>query len=196
MAVDISTLSFDPDNARLHPERNLEAIRQSLADYGQVKPIVVRKQTNTVVAGNGTLDAAKSMGWTKLAAVFIDMTEAEAAGYGLADNRTAELAKWDFETVARLEKLVSDAGLSMAGWSLDELEVLRAADWTPPAIDDSAGFEGSKGSEELLISFTPDQDEVVTAAVDKARQTLGDLDKVECIVAVCRHWLELVGGNA
>ena len=37
MIVDISTLSLDPNNARVHPERNIVAIRESLAKYGQLK---------------------------------------------------------------------------------------------------------------------------------------------------------------
>lgn len=88
-AVPIDSVIRDPNNARMHPERNLEAIRQSLCLYSQVKPVVVRRQTRVVMAGNGTWEAAKSLGWTKIAATFVDMSDVQAAGYGLADNRTA-----------------------------------------------------------------------------------------------------------
>lgn len=133
LIVDIEGLVPDPMNARLHPDRNLDSIKASLNLYGQLKALVVRKGTNVVIAGNGTLEAAKALGWTKIAANFEEFeSDAAAAGYGLADNRTAELAKWDFETVARIDKLLADAGHGMVGWSLDELEVLRMADWTPP----------------------------------------------------------------
>ncbi len=131
-AVEIKKLKPDPNNARLHPERNMEAIKLSLLQFGQVKPIVVRKETMTVMAGNGTMDAALQLGWTRIAATIVSMTEVEAAAYGLADNKTAELATWDFEQVARIDKLMVEEGLTPVGWSLDELEVLRMQDWTPP----------------------------------------------------------------
>lgn len=123
--VPIDSLTPDPNNARLHPDRNLESIMDSLAFYGQVKPVVVRDQTGVVMAGNGTMAAAKAMGWTKLAAIRVPMTDAEAAGYGLADNRTAELARWDFEVVARLDRIISEAGGQNVGWSIEELTALR-----------------------------------------------------------------------
>ena len=136
LAVGVETLTPDPENARLHPERNMEAIRESLRLYGQMKPIVVRKQTMVVVAGNGTLAAAKQLGWTKIAANVVTMTDAEAIGYGLADNRTAELAAWDEEALSRLMRLSAEMGNERPpGWSPDELAVLRATGWVDPPAE-------------------------------------------------------------
>src|SRR5271166_4436802 len=110
LLIPIDSVSLDPANARLHGIKNMDAIKASLAKYGQKKPIVVRQQTMHIVAGNGTWAAAKQLGWTEIAASVEPMTEAEAAGYGLADNRTAELAEWDFEVVKKLERFLSDQG--------------------------------------------------------------------------------------
>ena len=59
LARPLSEFTPDPANARRHPDRNLEAIRGSLARFGQRKPIVTRPVNGTlvVVAGNGTLEA-------------------------------------------------------------------------------------------------------------------------------------------
>lgn len=135
MVVETSSLTPDPMNARKHPERNMEAIMQSLAAFGQVKPVVVRKEGMVVMAGNGTTEAFKRLGWTKIAAAVTSMTDVEAAAYGLADNRTAELATWDFATVSILEKLISDGEGDVIGFSEDELTALRLHDWTPPPTD-------------------------------------------------------------
>ncbi len=40
-SVAIADLAFDPANARKHEKKNLDAIRGSLAKFGQQKPIVV-----------------------------------------------------------------------------------------------------------------------------------------------------------
>lgn len=63
--VSIDSLVFDPANVRKHPEKNLATIKASLLRFGQQKPIVV--DANGVVrAGNGTLAAAKALGWKEI----------------------------------------------------------------------------------------------------------------------------------
>ena len=68
LAVAVDGLHPDPANARTHDQRNLDAIKASLAKFGQRKPIVVQRQGMIVRAGNGTLAAAKALGWTEIAA--------------------------------------------------------------------------------------------------------------------------------
>ena len=123
LAKDIGLFVYDPDNARLHPERNKEAIRWSLSTYGQQKPIVVRAATMHVVAGNGTLEAARELGWTRIAASVVEMTEEEAAGYGVVDNRSAELAMWNYEVLARLTVL---KGMPPPMYTDEEIRLLSA----------------------------------------------------------------------
>jgi hypothetical protein len=66
---------------------------------------VVNRRTGTIEAGNGTLQAALALGWSHLAVVYVDDDPTTAAGFTIADNRTAELAEWDREA---LDKLLSD----------------------------------------------------------------------------------------
>jgi len=102
LTVPISDLHPDPANARRHSDRNLEAIKSSLAKFGQRKPIVVQREGMIVRAGNGTLAAARALGWETIAAVILDDDNATASQYAIADNRTGELAEWDEETLATL----------------------------------------------------------------------------------------------
>lgn len=109
LAIPCETIDKDPANARKHGTDNLEAIRASLRVYGQRKPIVVNRRTGTVEAGNGTLEAARELGWTHIAAVFVDDDPMTVAGFAIADNRTAELAEWNQEALeATLRELVVD----------------------------------------------------------------------------------------
>lgn len=192
LVVEIESLTLDPMNARIHPEKNMEAIRQSLAQYGQVHPIVIRRQTMIIMAGNGRLEAAKQLGWTEIAAVLVDMTDAEAAGYSLADNRTAELAKWDFEIVAKLDRLIQEQNHDMIGWSADELEILRIADWTPPLVDDSTD-DGML--EHTSVKFSPAQWEIIQRAMDEVKSRFStddqedELGEARCLEIICRLWL-------
>jgi hypothetical protein len=92
--VSINSLRADPENARRHGKRNLDAIAHSLRRFGQQKPIVV-DFSGVVRAGNGQFAAAKSLGWSHIEIVRSDLPSRELTAYAIADNRTAELAEWD-----------------------------------------------------------------------------------------------------
>jgi len=137
LARPIAGLVLDPRNARKHPERNLAATAESLETFGQRKPIVVNRNGMVVEAGNGTLEAARAMAeedgrWSWLAQVLVDDDPATATGFGLADNRTAELAEWDGDRLLELVRELEGADeLTGVGWDEDELAGLYA-DLDPP----------------------------------------------------------------
>jgi DNA modification methylase len=108
LAVPIEEIHFDPANARMHDDANLDAIRGSLATYGQRKPIVINRRTGLVEAGNGTLQGALSLNWPHLAVVYVDDDPSAAAGYSIADNQSAALATWDKEKLALLLELTDE----------------------------------------------------------------------------------------
>lgn len=123
LAVAIASLRSDPRNLKQHPPRQLAALRTSLERFGQLKPIVVRREDRTVAAGNGLLAAATALGWSEIAAVVEGLAEREARAYALTDNRSAELATWDQEGLAAALQ-DEDLGLDAALWNEDELDAL------------------------------------------------------------------------
>ena len=124
--IKIDELSLDPNNARKHDDKNLKAIADSLTQFGQRKPIVLHGKT--VVAGNGTMVAARSLGWTHIAAVYVpeSWTPDQVKAYALADNRSAELAVWDELVLASqlLELHEAEFDIELLGFELpaDELD--------------------------------------------------------------------------
>ena len=129
--VNVNSLTPDPANARKHDGKNLKAIASSLEKFGQRKPIVVTPDS-IVVAGNGTLEAAKSLGWTEIAIARtpVGWTWDQIKAFALADNRTAELAEWDDKVLA--DQLLE---LDANGW---ELEELGFENLEPPISDDDS----------------------------------------------------------
>jgi site-specific DNA-methyltransferase (adenine-specific) len=115
----------------------MEAIVASLSRFGQRTPIVVQRKGMVVRAGNGRLEAAKRLGWQHIAAVVVDDDSVEAVSYAIADNRTAELAEWDSETLASLLDTLPKEALEATGYTEDDLQALLAG--LTPAI----GGEGS-----------------------------------------------------
>jgi DNA modification methylase len=128
--IQITQLSLDPTNARKHSQRNLDAIAASLKKFGQRKPIVVHK--GVVLAGNGTLEAAKTLGWTEIevAEVPSDWDLDTAKAYALADNRTAELAEWDESELAKqlLELQDADWDITELGFDIPALADIEPGD--------------------------------------------------------------------
>ena len=55
----LDELHLDPANARSHPDRNMEAVRASLLEFGQVEPLVIDK-SGTVSGGNARLWAMRT----------------------------------------------------------------------------------------------------------------------------------------
>lgn len=125
--VKIAALKPDPKNARIHSPKNIKAIKDSLERFGQYSPLVIEKGKNIVLAGNGTLEAMRELGWIECDVVeFAPGDKSAAAALALADNRTAELGKWDDEM---LKDLLGDMPKDLQvvmGWSEKELQRLLA----------------------------------------------------------------------
>lgn len=137
--IDIDKISQDPANVRKHSERNLDAIAASLRAFGQQKPIIVDKR-NIILAGNGTYEAAKRIGWEKIKITRSDLVGTQATAYAIADNRTAELAEWDSTALAeQLRALQSENfDINSVGFTEAETDKLigdlanQILDYAPP----------------------------------------------------------------
>jgi len=147
----IDSLTLDPENARLHPERNKAAIRDSLNRYGQQKPIVV--DSNGVIrAGNGVYTVAKEMGWEQLQVVVSDLSDAELRAFAIADNRAGELSEWDEDALtAALKTIAAESGAEApTGFSSEEVSrLLQVA-----AFDEERGA-GEESTEPAGAAHAP-----------------------------------------
>ena len=120
----IADLTPDPQNARQHDDKNLKAIMGSLKEFGQRKPIVIT-EAGVIVAGNGTVEAAKRLGWTDIDVVKVpeEWTPQQTKAFALADNRTAELADWSPEVLA--SQLVE---LESFGFAIEDFGFVKSAE--------------------------------------------------------------------
>ena len=147
--VSIEDLIPDPDNARHHPEENIEVIRKSLKRFGQAAPLIVHEATSTVVSGNGTLEAMKRLGWTECDIVAYAGTRDEATALGLVMNRSGESSRWTGE---KLETLIKDLaaadfqGMDALGFDTGLIEKLVSGDATVDALINVSAYQRSAGS--------------------------------------------------
>lgn len=142
--IPIENLIPDPANARKHSKKNLDAIKGSLARFGQQKPIVVSKDL-VVIAGNGTLEAARQLNWKTLQVIKSELTGSDITAYGISDNRTSELAEWDDEALNKvLEGLkLENFDLGSIGFDDKDLERLFPK-FDAGSIDDQGKLDEKK----------------------------------------------------
>jgi DNA modification methylase len=166
----IADLTPDPQNARQHDDKNLKAIMGSLKEFGQRKPIVIT-EAGVIVAGNGTVEAAKRLGWLDIEVVRVpsDWTDAQVKAFAIADNRTAELANWNQEVLTSQLLELEAEGWELAEFGFESLEMpVNPNDIVEDEIPDSApirtalGDVWQLGDHRLMCG-----DSVDDAAVDK-----------------------------
>ena len=141
--VRLDTLYPDPDNVRVHPDANLKAIRDSLTAFGQQRPLVVMAD-GLVLAGNGTLEAARQLGWQHIAVQVCTLPLDQARAYAVADNRTGELSSWNETGLATLLRNLHEQALPLPGWDEAELRKLCAA---PLPVIHEADIPPDRGTE-------------------------------------------------
>jgi hypothetical protein len=203
LATEIAELTSAPDNARQHSElRDLPVLIESLRRFGQRKPIVAKGwyvgRANVVIAGNGTLAAARRLGWTHLAVAWFEGTDEEAQAYALVDNRSAELSEWNLpELATQLSSLQErDADLPrLLGWDDSSLSALLGASWQAPDLEPLP----SDGPPEptVLIAVTRGQHGVIQQAIDRVRRQELEcaLTDGRCLELICADALAGPDGN-
>ena len=95
-----------------NPRRNQDAITpvaNSIREFGWQQPIVVDKD-GVIIAGHTRWLAAMQLGYTEVPVVVANLNEEQARAYRLADNKTGELAGWDFHL---LDVELADIGIKI-----------------------------------------------------------------------------------
>lgn len=99
VVVDIDAIKPYRKNPRVG---NLDAIRESVRENGQFRPVVVQKSTGEILGGNHTWKAMKAEGYKNISAVYVDVDDLAAARIVLADNRTNDLATYNTEVLTEI----------------------------------------------------------------------------------------------
>ena len=101
----------------------VDAVAESIRQFGFRQPIVVDTE-GVIVCGHTRWKAAKKLGLTKVPVhVATDLTPEQIRAYRIADNKTNELAEWDYDLLMReLAELKADGVDVMSlGWTADEV---------------------------------------------------------------------------
>ena len=181
LAVDINTLNVLPDNPR---QGDIESVRKSYEQFGQRKPIVVRRGDRVVIAGNHQLLAARELGWQDIAVVFVDDDDATAAAFAVADNRTSDLGTYDdallYALLSQVEAADDAALLAATGFNEFDMAALLESSLNPVNVADD-GHDDSNEDDEDPGEQVPER---------SALLILSDLGWLEPVTVTHRgqHW--------
>ena len=103
-----------------NPRRNHEAVEpvaNSIKTFGFRVPIVIDKD-NVIICGHTRYKAAQTLKMKTVPCVMADdLTPEQVRAYRLADNKTGELAGWDFELLnLELEEIGDDLNMADFGF--------------------------------------------------------------------------------
>ena len=139
-----------------NPRKNDHAVQplvDSIKRFGFGAPVVARKADGMIIAGHTRVKAALELRMTDIPVRFLDITEEDAKLLALADNKLAELSRWDDHILADvLHQLMEDgANLNDIGFSDAELQEIMGLGAEMPDED----FEVTEPELDAVVHSKP-----------------------------------------
>ena len=122
--INVDELKAYENNPRDN-EPAVESVANSIKEFGFKVPIIITKD-NVIVAGHTRKLAAEKLGLKEVPCIVADdLTPEQIKAFRLADNKTAELAEWDFSLLEKeLEELTAfDFDMTQFGFDESIFEV-------------------------------------------------------------------------
>ena len=122
--IEIVKLNPWDDNPRLN-DHAVDTVAESIRSFGFTVPILCDHNL-TIIAGHTRWKAANKLGMNTVPVIVVEMTDAQRRAFAIADNKTAEIADWDFPKLKEvIEKLRSeDVDIKNLGFNDEELRDL------------------------------------------------------------------------
>ncbi len=166
----------------------VDAVAASIREFGWQQPIVVDKD-GVIIAGHTRYKAAKKLHLKEVPVVVADnLTEEQIKAYRLADNKSGELAEWDFAALE--EELAAISEIDMSAFGFDSRI-------SPEDFDDSFSLPDGEKPEIVQMTFTlhEKQKELIEYAMElvgpEISETFGNTNKNgNALYEVVRQWAE------
>lgn len=102
-------------------EQAIPLVARSIQEFGFRNPIVVDKD-KVIVCGHSRYYAAQDLGLKKVPCIVTDLPPEKAKAFRIADNKTSELATWNWEKLEQELAKVDDIDMEAAFGFVQNLE--------------------------------------------------------------------------
>lgn len=122
----ISSLELNPNNPRLHSDKQIRQIAESILAFGFNVPVLVDFQ-GKVIAGHGRVLACQQLGIEEVPTIMLEtLTEMQARAFMIADNKLTENSEWDQQLLAEQFKILADFDFSVeiTGFEMAEVDTI------------------------------------------------------------------------
>ena len=121
--IPLSDLTPDPHNAKDHPQWQIEQIKNSIEQFGNLDPIGVWGDDNLIVEGHGRYEALKDLGYHEAECIRLDwLTEEERKAYALAHNKLTMNSGFIPEALDMNLDSIGEIDMSQFGFEIPEEE--------------------------------------------------------------------------
>lgn len=116
--MDVDSLIPYANNPRLN-DNAVDSVAASIKEFGFKVPIVVDGE-NVIINGHTRLKAAHKLGLKQVPVIVADdLTPEQVKAFRLADNKTSELAEWDFDKLDIELDGIQDIDMDAFGFDVD-----------------------------------------------------------------------------
>lgn len=116
--VDINSIKPYKNNAKEHPQEQIEQIKNSIKSFEMIDPIGIWK--DEIVEGHGRLIACKELGYTEVPIIRLDhLSDEERKAYTLAHNKLTMNSDFDLDILNNELDDILNIDMSDFGFDLD-----------------------------------------------------------------------------
>jgi len=137
----VASLLLEPENARIHSDKQVLQIARSIETFGFISPVLVDANLH-VIAGHGRLLACKLLGQKSVPVIRLEhLSEHQRRALMITDNRLTENSEWDTRLLGEQLKILSEAeinfNIEVTGFEMGEID-LFIENLNPSAEEDPA----------------------------------------------------------
>lgn len=109
------------NNAKLHPQSQIEQIKQSIKDFGMNDPIAI-DENNVIIEGHGRFKAIQQLGFTEVPCIRLaHLTEQQKKAYILAHNKLTMNTDFDPDMLAMELDGIIDFDMEEYGFEIPDI---------------------------------------------------------------------------
>ncbi len=196
--IDQSELHLNDENVNIHSTKSIEKIAKSIEAFGFKNPIII-DQNNIVIAGNGRLEAARSLMIDKIPCIRADdLTPEQLKAFAIADNRVADESFFDKDLLDQVIIDLKSEDFDIGVLGFDDDEILDIENIEDVELDLPSGDKTPITN--MTFTVSSEQHDIVTKSLSLAKtfplqdpQGVNDNSNGNALYYICEFFINRVG---